>query len=207
LGDFADFYAVSSHSKDPRRALDLKNEVEASKDGLKQLKALGAKNNQFISGNHEDRLERYLKDKAPELFDFISIPEILDLKKIGFQYTPYKSSYKLGKLYVTHDAGSAGRTAHLKALDTFQHNIVIGHVHRMHYSVEGNAAGEKHCSAAFGWLGDANDVDYMHKVKINRDWSLGFGIGYIEPKSGTVYLQPIPIINYTCVVEGKLYKV
>jgi len=204
LGDFADFYGVSSHSKDPNRALKLKEEVEATKAALDQVKALGAKNNVFVAGNHEDRLERYLRDRAPELYNYISIPHILELKSKGFSYTPYKQSYKIGKLHITHDTGTAGRYAHYKSLDAFQHNVVIGHTHRLGYAVEGNANGERHVTAMLGWLGDVNEVDYMHRVKAIKDWSLAFGIGYLEPKSGVVYVTPVPIVKNTCLIEGRL---
>ena len=60
MGDFIDCYSVSSHSKDPNRVLQLKDEVEASIKLLQELQDLGAKNNVFLAGNHEDRLERYL---------------------------------------------------------------------------------------------------------------------------------------------------
>jgi predicted phosphodiesterase len=204
LGDFADFYGVSSHSKDPNRALKLKEEIESTKEALDLIVNLGAKNNVFVSGNHEDRLERYLRDKAPELFNFISIPKILELKEKGFKYTPYKQAYKIGKLNVTHDTGVAGRFAHYKALDTFQHNIIIGHTHRIGYAVEGDAQGQRHLGAMFGWLGDVNEIDYMHQVKARKEWSLGFGIGYLDTKTGVVYLNPVPIINGTVLIEGKV---
>lgn len=204
LGDFADFYGVSSHSKDPNRALKLKEEIESVKDALDQVKGIGAKNNVFVSGNHEDRLERYLRDKAPELFNFISIPKILELKEKGFSYTPYKRAYKIGKLNITHDTGVAGRFAHYKALDTFQHNIIIGHTHRLGYAVEGNAQGERHITAMFGWLGDVEEIDYMNQVKARKEWSLGFGTGYLDTSTGVVYLVPHPIINGTVLVEGKI---
>lgn len=204
LGDFADFYGVSSHSKDPNRALKLKEEVEATKEALDQVIALGAKNNVFIAGNHEDRLERYLRDKAPELFNYISIPQILCLKEKGFKYTPYKQAYKIGKLNLTHDTGVAGKYAHYKALDTFQHNIIIGHTHRIGYAVEGDAQGQRHLCAQLGWLGDVNEIDYMHQVKARKEWSLGFGTGHMDTKTGVVYVTPIPIINGSCLVEGKI---
>jgi predicted phosphodiesterase len=207
LGDFIDCYSVSSHSKLPERSLKLKEEVKAAKDALDAVASLGAKNNVFVEGNHEDRLKRYLQDKAPELFDYISIPKILELKDKGFKYVPYKQSYRLGKLNITHDCGNAGRYAHYKSLDTFQHNIVIGHTHRLGYAVEGNAQGERHVAAMFGWLGDVEQVDYMHRVKAIKDWTLGFGIGYLDPSTGVVYLVPVPIVNYTCQIEGKVYKV
>jgi predicted phosphodiesterase len=204
LGDFADFYGVSSHSKDPNRSLKLKEEMVAVKKRLDQVKAIGSPNNVYISGNHEDRLERYLMDKAPELFNFISIPKILRLKDKGFKYVPYKQAYKIGKLHITHDVSNTGRYAHYKALDTFQHNIVTGHTHRLGYAVEGNANGDRHVSAMFGWLGNVEEINYMHRVKAIRDWTLGFGIGYLEPQTGIVYLVPVPIVKGTCLIEGKL---
>jgi len=204
LGDFADFYGVSSHSKDPNRALKLKDEIEATKLALDQVIKIGAKNNVFVSGNHEDRLERYLRDRAPELFNFISIPKILELKEKGFKYIPYKQAYKIGKLNVTHDTGVAGRYAHYKALDTFQHNIIIGHTHRIGYAVEGDAQGNRHLGAMIGWLGDVAEIDYMHQVKARKEWSLGFGTGHMDTKTGVVYVTPVPIINGTVLIEGKL---
>lgn len=207
LGDFADFYTVSSHSKNPNRALKLSEEKDAVNARLKQVKALGAKNNVFVAGNHEDRLDRYLMDKAPELYNEVRIPKFLDIDKLGFEYIPYKKDYIIGKLNITHDCGNAGRTAHLKAVDTYQHNIIIGHTHRMGYSVEGNAKGERHLGAMLGWLGDIEEVDYMHRVKVARDWCSGFGIGYLDKSTGSVYVTPVPIVNNTVVVEGKLYKV
>jgi predicted phosphodiesterase len=204
LGDFADFYGVSSHSKDPNRALKLKEEIEDVKTALDQVIALGAKNNVFVAGNHEDRLERYLRDRAPELFNFISIPKILELKEKGFTYTPYKQAYKIGKLNITHDTGVAGKYAHYKALETFQHNIIIGHTHRIGYAVEGDAQGQRHLCAQLGWLGDVNEIDYMHQTKARKEWSLGFGTGHMDTKTGVVYVTPIPIINGTVLLEGKI---
>lgn len=205
LGDFADFYAVSSHSKHPDRAYKLDVEVTETIARLKEVRSLGATENIFVSGNHEDRLERYLKDKAPELYNFITIPNLLQLKKLGFTYVPYKDFYRLGKLHITHDAGNCGRHAHLKALDVFQRNIITGHNHRMSYAVEGAADGKRHVTATFGWLGDGSQIDYMHRIKLTKDWQLGFGIGYLLP-NGTVHLVPVPIIDYQCVIEGKLIK-
>jgi predicted phosphodiesterase len=204
LGDFGDFFGVSSHSKDPNRALKLKEEVDSIHKALDQVISIGAKNNVFVAGNHEDRLERYLRDKAPELFNFISIPQLLKLKEKGFKYTPYKQAYKIGKLNITHDTGVAGRYAHYKALDTFQHNVLIGHTHRIGYCIEGDAQGQRHLGAMLGWLGDVNEIDYMNQVKAKKEWSLGFGIGYLDTKTKAVYVIPTPIINGTVLIEGEL---
>ena len=69
IGDFADFYAVSSFDKDPSRRLNLKWEVDCINKELDRLCQV-AKNSQvvFLEGNHEDRLRRYLWKKAQELY-------------------------------------------------------------------------------------------------------------------------------------------
>lgn len=206
MGDFADFYAVSAHDKNPKRAGKLEEEISTTVDALWKVKDLGAKNNVFISGNHEDRLTRYLMQKAPELWDLINIPKVLALDKMGFQFVPYRSDYKLGKLHITHDTGKAGYNAHKQALDAYHRSIVIGHTHRFGMIIQGDADGDKHVGAMFGWLGDVKQVDYMHNINAVKDWTLGFGVGYLNPKTGYVYLQPVPIVRYSCVLNGVLYE-
>lgn len=206
IGDLGDFYSVSSHSKDPTRALQLPSEVANVNKGLDELDALGAKTKLFVEGNHSDRLRRYLQDKAPELFGVVDIPQLYGLARRGWSYIPYKDDIRVGKLYFTHDVGTAGRYAVYKALDTYHHSIVTGHSHRFSYIVEGNAVGEYKVSAQFGWLGDVTQIDYMHKASAKKNWALGFGVGYLNPRTGIVYLIPVPIVKYSCVVNGKFYE-
>lgn len=210
MGDFIDAYSVSSHSKDPRRALQMDTEIEDALKGLDELDALGAKEKDFIAGNHSDRLQRYLQDKAPELFSLIDIPKLLKLEERGWSYTPYKSHMKVGKMHFTHDVGSSGRNATFKALDTYQHSICTGHSHRLQFIVEGNMLGEVKLSAQFGWLGDSSKVDYMHRANVLKNWALGFGYGYHDLSTDLVYLTPVPIIVsndvYSCMVNGTIYR-
>ena len=205
VGDFCDFYAVSSHDKNPHRANQLDMEVAAANAALDELDTLGATQKVYVAGNHGSRLERYLMTKAPELFDFVDLPSLFRLAERGWEYVPYKQHTRVGKLYVTHDVGSAGRYSAYRAMDTFEHSVVTGHSHRLSYVVEGNAVGEAKVSAALGWLGDVEQVEYMSQMKAKTDWALGFGIGYLDPKTNLVYLTPVPIVNGTCVVNGSLY--
>ncbi len=213
LGDFIDNYSVSSHDKDPRRKTCLDDEIESAINGLKDVKKLKAKNNVFISGNHEYRLERMLMKESPETFKLLSnkggdpTKKILTLDELGFKYVPYRQHYKLGKAFFTHDVGEAGRFAHVKAGDTYHKNIIIGHTHTIGYAVQGDAYGDKYVNAMFGWGGDNSSIDYMHKAKIVKNWALGFGVGYLDKATGFIYLYPVPVVKYSCVVEGKFYKI
>ena len=212
LGDFADFYSVSSHSKNPKRVASFQEEVDAVNALLDSFEALGANRKIYIAGNHENRLERFLTDRAPALFDYtgLQIPDIFGLTSRGFEYIPYKDYVTIGRLHATHDVGTAGKYAHYKALATFNRNVVIGHTHRLAFAVEGNADGHSHFCAHLGWLGKAEAADYMHKIKAKTEWHLGFGWGLEDEDTGFVYLQPVPIVydgrKYSCVVEGKYFE-
>lgn len=207
IGDLADCYSVSAHSKSPNRDRRLKWEMEEVNKALDQLDALGADTKHFIAGNHESRLERFIEEKAPELFGLVNIPALFKLAERRWTYTPYKKHLRLGKLYFTHDVGACGRYAVHRALDFYRHGVVTGHIHRIGYVVEGNLAGEQQVSANFGWLGDNKAIDYAQQGKVERDSALGFGIGYHDTSTDYVYLCPVPIVHSSCVVEGKLFRV
>jgi predicted phosphodiesterase len=201
LGDFADFYQVSVHDKDPSRResfedeLNDVNELEAATPIAERF---------FVAGNHEHRLGRYLQTNAPPLYSMLSVPKLFRLKERGWHYTPYQRSLKIGKLHVTHDEGNAGAQAHEKARASFEGNVTIGHTHRMAIGYRGNAKGRSHVGAMFGWLGDIEQIDYTHRVKAQQ-WQLGFGIGYLRT-NGIVHLHAIPIVEGACEVEGKLVR-
>lgn len=206
LGDLADCYAVSSHSKDPTRVLQLDEELSAVRKLRAEMDSLGAKRKVFIEGNHEDRLRRYLQDKAPELFTLIGTDNLLELTENDWEFVPYRETARVGKLHITHDTAQGGKYSTARALDTFQHSVVIGHHHAMQYFVEGDATGKYRVGAQFGWLGDVEAVSYMHKIKALRSWSHGIGLGHHDTKTGHVWLVPVPFIDYQACVEGRIYS-
>jgi predicted phosphodiesterase len=204
LGDFGDFYATSRHSKNPNRARDLRVEVNASNVGLDDLDALGAQEKIFIEGNHEENLERYLMEKAPELFNMVKVQDLFRLRERGWRYVPYRQHTRIGKIYVTHDTGRAGAQAHVQAAAKFRGNVVIGHTHRCAINYSTTVTGKGHVAAMFGWGGDVAMAEYMYGVN-TTDWALGFGVGTVEA-SGVTHLQACPVVNYRVVVDGQLYE-
>lgn len=206
MGDFVDCVSVSSYAKEPEKR-NLKREISYARRELEKLtdNLRTDCRNIFIEGNHEHRLKRYLMTKAPELFDLVSMEELMNLEDLGWEFVPYMRHVKIGKLYATHDAGSAGRYAHYRGIETYQHNVVIGHTHRLGYVVEGDATGERHVAASLGWLGAYDGIDYRHEALAKRFWVHGFGVGYMHT-NGFVHVQPIPIVNGSCIVEGEVIR-
>ena len=201
MGDFADCYSVSNHTKGPHQPRYLKEELEVVSTRLAELEALRAHTKVYLMGNHEDRIDRLIDAQAPALSGMVSMSTHLRLWERGWYMVPYKRKTKLGKLNLTHDVGTAGQNAHRDAASAFMSSAAIGHTHRMSYEVRGKLDGTPYLAAMFGWLGDFASIDYMHEVKAAQ-WAHGFGIGFMEP-NGVVHVQPVPIVKGVCVVLGK----
>lgn len=205
LGDFGDADTLKAHAPTEPGTRDFEDELEAVKGALDQLDRLGATNKIYVCGNHEFRLDRYLMEHAPAMFRSMRWPALLGLKERGWKWVPYRKSARIGKLHLTHDTGTAGVNAHRTSAAAFGGSTVIGHTHRMAYEVKGRFDGTPYLAAMLGWLGDADKAaGYIHEAKAS-DWVHGFGIFYLEPESGVVHVQPVPIVNGRCVVNGKLF--
>ena len=206
IGDLLDCYSISSHIKRDRSAATFPEELEVARGLLAELTELGAKNRIMLEGNHEERLPRYLATQAPALDGLFNMPQLLKLEENGWEWVSYRDHVKRGAVHYAHDVGHYGKYAIYRNLETYEHSNVTGHTHRLAYIVEGNATGEKKLSASFGWLGRSDCVDYRHKAKVLKDWSLGFGVGWEDSQTGHCFWQPMPIVEYRTVFNGKLYK-
>ena len=68
LGDIVDFYAISRFCKEPERSLRLQEEIDAAHRVMSLWRAAAPHADiDYIEGNHEERLRKYLWTRAPEL--------------------------------------------------------------------------------------------------------------------------------------------
>lgn len=203
LGDWFDNYGVSTYTKDPTRLKGLQQELALGFDLLKRVEDAGFKVRIFIEGNHERRLPRFLADRAPEVYEMVM--EWWGTRFSKWIYVPYMDDIQLGKLFITHDVGRAGEHSTKQSMFDYQDNLVIGHNHRMDYTVRANAKGIAHVGASFGWLGDTAKIDYRHRMKCRRDWVLGIGTLLLR-EDGLVHVRAHPIINYSLEMDGVIYR-
>lgn len=210
LGDYADFYSVSSHAKDPRIFSMLEDELVSVLEGLTELdQLLPSAKKVFIEGNHCFRLERYLVDRAPALFGITSVEHLFELnRRPKWSYIPYgpNQQYKVlnSKLTARHEplAPTAKGTAS-RALCS----LVYGHIHRIESAHLVGLDGTDHVCFSVGWLGDTRQDKVFSYVKNHHQWQTGFGLVYVNTQNGYFYSVPIHILdNYTCVVHGKIFK-
>lgn len=205
IGDFGDYYAVSSHDKSPERKETFADELADTNAALDQLQGLGIPVD-YCEGNHEQRLDRYLAKVAPELYGVaLGSKELLRISERGWSWYPYKTICKHGHVRFTHDVGRSGKNAARQSLVDFGDNLVFGHTHRLGVAYEGTIDGGTRVCLNVGWLGDFEAIDYRHKFMAKRDWQHGFGLVDIDDR-GNGYCQAIPIINGRAMIDGKVAK-
>lgn len=103
-GDTADFFALSFWEKDPRKR-DFAGELETTRNFLNSLRKQFPKARIiFKLGNHEERWERYMRVKAPELLGIseFELGPMLHLDNLGIELVGDKRPIKLGDLNIIH---------------------------------------------------------------------------------------------------------
>ncbi len=212
LGDFLDCHFLSEHSRDPRCTYSIKDEIDVGSAILSQLEKSFRGQRVYCEGNHEERYPRQVLKYAPETFDAAttSIAHRLKLGQRRWKWVPYREHIKLGpRFYATHDFGSAGKAAHMRAVDVFGSNVVFGHTHRMGVYMNGDVEHGTRTGVNMGWLGDPSFFNYLHAVQ-KKDWQLGFGLATQSGATGFVHITAVPIVKkgpvYECYVAGKLFR-
>ena len=206
LGDFGEFESVSSHSRCPKTKSFLKDEVYEIHQVLRRINlAMPDTEKHYISGNHELRIARYIRDNCPDLFGCVAIPEILTLDEYGFKFHEYGTNQLVrianSHLYARHEP--YGRTAEASAKKALC-SIINGHDHKIQEAQIVSATGENYRCISTGWLGNQNCKIFNYN-KTRPQWAHGFSIVTIL-EDGTWFNQIVHIIDYQCVVGDTLYK-
>lgn len=140
-GDILDFYQLSFHEKDPR-VTSIAKELELGRQFLAYLRQeFPTQKIYYIPANHEARLERYLRVKAPELLDVaeFQLDVLLRVAEYKVEWIPYGSKCYMGKLLVEHGdkiKGSGGVNPARTLYTKLKRHAICGHFHRSTESTE-----------------------------------------------------------------------
>jgi predicted phosphodiesterase len=173
-GDGVDFHSISRHPKQLIDRTILTHEVKESRRELARLRkaAPNARIN-FQEGNHDARMQIYLRDRAPELSELfdLTFPNLMKLSDQGIIWIPEKQKMQIGKLWHHHGhliAGGGMFPAKNKFLKLYQ-NIIFGHHHRFDYfSINQYGTNELYQSIGNGCLYTL-EPDYAH----HTHWQMG----------------------------------
>ena len=198
-GDLIDFYSLSSFEKDPRRR-SFREEIDAAKNVLEVLRREFPDALMFYQlGNHEERFERYMRVKAPELLDMDQwrLSEILGCDQLGIEVIDGKRVAKLGQLNILHghEFGRGGASSSVNParglFNRANSSAICGHHHQTSEHVEPNLNGDLINTWSVGCLCELSP-DYR---PINR-WN--HGVIFIEcdhDNDGWVTVDNRRIIN------------
>lgn len=140
-GDMIDFYQLSFHEKDPR-VTDIAEELEMARNFFAMLQKQFPKVLvYYIPGNHEYRMERYLRVKAPELLDMqeFKLDVLLRVREFGVHYIEHGTKCYFGKLLVEHGdkmKGSGGVNPARSLFAKLKRHAICGHFHRTSEATE-----------------------------------------------------------------------
>lgn len=154
-GDTLDSHEISNHDREPS-APRYVDEIDTGKKLLAWIRAQFPKARIVLKeGNHEERLRRYIIQRAPALFGLegIDLPDLMHLADCGAEWVCDKRVIQLGKLCVVHGheyRGGGGvmpaRWLYLRA----KYVSMCGHFHRSSEHGERNIRGTEERSWSLG---------------------------------------------------------
>lgn len=210
LGDFVDFYDISSHPKSPQISEKLFDELHCAEEKLNELRKLFPNVPIFYcEGNHENRVSRFLQNQAPQLFGMFDLKSILNLDNKQISLVPYGPNQKhfvLGSnLIARHEPiGGGVHCAHSTVVKT-QTSVIFGHTHRIQKSnIVALGTGEVYEGISCGWLGD-KDHPVMGYVKNHHQWQTGWAVVDVIEDLNEFHVQLIHVKNGRAMVDGELY--
>lgn len=157
-------------------------------------------------GNHDIRIFKYIDKKAPDYVEQVTPNLLWGLDDLGITWRHYDLPplERYAGIHVHHGATTSSAGLAVKNdIETYNISLVRGHDHRggvvyKPYPMKGTSL------AGMG-TGHLCDPDaYGLKYTMNPAWDRGFGIAYVV--DGKAHLQFIPIRDYTCVIDGKVFK-
>lgn len=183
-GDWADFHAISRWKSDPYKDMPFHEEIEYCENGISDIAEQFPRTKKYyIKGNHEDRLERYMWTRAPEISKLkgMTVQEQLGLESSGFEYIDNLKRkeetgtfFSIGKLHFLHghELGicpsiNPARRYFMKAFD----NMMCGHVHKVDEHYQKTLDDKTLGSYVVGPLCDLNPG-----YRPQNDWVAGFAV-------------------------------
>jgi predicted phosphodiesterase len=197
-GDIIDAYPISSFSKDPLRADTLQDEFDITRNEIiAPIRAmLPHAQLDFTPGNHEDRLQRYLRSQAPGLASLrcLDLEQLLGADEFGmtvhpqpgFLLRPHFRVYH-GTVVRKHSGWSAKGELEKWGWAT---SGISGHTHRMdafHFDTGREPV---------GWFEQGCLCEPKPEYIVGTpNWRQGFAVGEFERGGDWFDIQLVKIIH------------
>jgi hypothetical protein len=162
-------------------------------------------------GNHDIRVFNYIDAKLPDFLNIVTPEALWNLDSLGYGYIYYDALPKkrYGDIHVHHGMSVADTGAVRKDMNDLQISLIRGHSHRMAahfqtYELRNKGKGETIRGYEIGHMCDPKSSGM--KYSQHHDWQRGFAVAHIEngkwPHVQLIEVSP----DYSCVIDGKLFK-
>lgn len=199
-GDVLDLGSMSGHGDADQHLL--MDELAAGNDFLDEVdSAAPAAQKTFLHGNHCDRVDRFLAERAPSLKGIVDLTERLRLTERGYSVHKYGEVVFRGSLGFTHGfyCGEGHAAVHARR---FGANLVYGHTHRPQTYTTGIAGDKVRGAFGQGCMCPTKNVPYIKGRP--SGWCQSFFVAYIEP-NGDFYPYTVMANDSHFVWAGKRY--
>lgn len=200
-GDMLDFCRISRFETDFSKR-SVRQEFDSAKSFLQVLRQVFPNAEIYwIKGNHDQRYEKYLFQKAQEIWDdpYFKLEERLRLNEERIRLIDDKILVKAGKLAITHGHHifkgiftpvSPARGAYMKA----KQSVIVGHLHRSSHHVESDMEGNLNAAWSTGCMCQLK-MDYSPLISNSQH---GFAHITVDPNGD------FTVKNYS-IISGKLH--
>lgn len=209
-GDIVDVVAASEYSKDPNLITSFQSELDAQfREMLRVRELLPKAKMWFRDGNHEERLIRYLHNKAQAISSLrnLSIPSLLRLDDLDIEHMDSSSKFRIGELFFLHGHEQQcgyvypARNLYLK----LGVNLICGHFHRFNSYTD-----RRYDGRTYGvWVnGTLQQLSPDYNKGINQ-WTHGISVVDFT-RSGRFKVDQMSFFHeygyVCCVLDGTLFK-
>jgi predicted phosphodiesterase len=211
IGDHYDFTGLSRFDKDPKATRYLQQEFDSSQEDWTEVCRV-SKRQEFLLGNHEDRLYRTIMANAgffglralEDWHVFAEIPRSVVIR-------PYGTQRQVGLLWGSHGDEVKGQNPCYTAMAHRDARVqVFGHTHRLaaYYRTRRNEDGKVVIREAWN-TGHGSDLDVAARwAGAMPNWQHGFLFveHYRDRGAWKIQVHPIKVEGGSFMFRGKVYR-
>jgi predicted phosphodiesterase len=202
-GDLLDFYELSRFLKSPTRAITAQDEIDLAYDFLVKIRSIHDQTIDFIPGNHELRLEKYLRSDAIQLAGLrcLELPNLLKLRELDINPHDSEGFLLRPNFLVYHGEAVRKHSGHSAKAELEKYGIsgISGHTHRMDSYHKTDLTGTR------GWYEQGclcrMDPEYVK----SPDWQQGFAVGEFDYNSKWHNIELVSFSNGKLLYRGESY--
>lgn len=191
-GDVAEIESVSRHPKGPSAMSNLLSELEYVNQKFDTLTKIFPDVPVFyLEGNHENRIYRFIRDLAPQMWGMLNCPDIFKFsERPNWKFIPYGPTQllKIGAtkdLYCRHEPLVSGAFHAKGTAEKATVSLIYGHTHVKQQFTHKKFGPECYNVTAYsnGWLGDIKKTCFDYRGS-KDNWQLGFSRVDCDEKTG-----------------------